>query len=118
MRIIKLYHGTNANPIEVMDLPKVTQCINGSGFYTTKDIDVAMKYGRNVVCWEINAEDFPFLAETPIDLSYVDGIKDYEHCKELGMEVILCQEAADRMALECINAYVLPVPAMARVQAY
>ena len=101
-----IYHGTNARTIDVIDSPKATKNINGLGFYASKDIEVAKKYGSKVVAWDIDDTMVEYI-ERPIDQSYVDGISSYEMCALGGMEIVMSQQQATSMAYLCNDAYVV-----------
>lgn len=99
---ITLYHGTNNDARQVAQFPRSTKAINGVGFYVTDDINVAKKYGCNVVSWEVEAEfanKFGLIKQT-IDQSWKEGLSDYWDCVEGGMEYILTQRQADELAVE------------------
>ena len=101
-----IYHGTNASTTEVIDSPKATKNINGLGFYASKDIEVAKKYGSKVVAWDIDDTMVEYI-ERPIDQSYVDGISSYEMCALGGMEIVMSQVQATSMAYLCNDAYLV-----------
>ena len=95
-----LYHGTNSNINNVIDSPKLTQSLNGLGFYLTNDIEVAKKYGRNIIAYDITGFDLPMTIR-PIDLSYLDGLSTYEECVKGGIEyVVTTQSALDTLTLD------------------
>lgn len=102
-----IYHGTNSNTIEVLDSPKVSKSINGLGFYATRDIEVAKRYGRKVLAWELDDTLVEAYIERPIDQSYVDGISSYEMCALGGMELVMTQMQATNMAYLCDDAYLV-----------
>ena len=99
-----LYHGTNTNSlIDLIDNPKLGKCINGDGFYLTPEIEVAKKYGRTVLAYELSTQVCDSIAFTirPIDLSFIDGIVCFGQAKEGGMEwVITNQPERDTLALD------------------
>ena len=88
MKTITYYHGTNNNAIEVADNAKVTSSINGLGFYTSTDIDVARKYGRNIIAFVMNVETELKCITRPIDQRYVEGLASYDECAASGMETV------------------------------
>jgi hypothetical protein len=101
-----IYHGTNARSIDIMDSPKASRNINGLGFYATKDINVANKYGSKVIAFDIDDELIEYI-ERPIDQSYVEGLSTYEECAKNGMEIVMTQQQATSMAFLCNDAYVV-----------
>ena len=103
--LITLYHGTNNDARQVAQFPRSTKAINGVGFYVTDDIEVAKKYGCNVVVWEVEAElvNKLGLIKQTIDQSWKEGLSDYWNCVEGGMEYILTQRQADELAIEAIE---------------
>lgn len=110
MRTIKLYHGTCSNyPNNVIDNPTTCHAINGVGFYVTTDVDVAAKYGKHVVCWEINQATRNMIASAtkPINQLYTENMELYAECAEQGMEIALSQREADLMATLCVDAYLI-----------
>lgn len=111
MRTIKVFHGTNASNInDVIDNPRMTNCINGFGFFTTNDIEVARKFGKTVICWEMSvevAEAVKFNIQ-PIDKSFEEGIRTHKECVEAGMEwVIRTQAGVNTMAWDCEDSFVV-----------
>ncbi len=98
---MRLYHGTNATLIDIVDNAKVSKCINGIGFYMTDSLEVARKYGSRVV--ELELEDFDDYLVRPIDQRYTDGLATYEECVKGGMEyVITNQNSLNNMILDCV----------------
>ena len=100
--LITLYHGTNNDARTVAQYPQATKAINGVGFYITDDIEVAKKYGCNVVVWEVEAELVNELGLTKqtIDQSWKEGFRTYAECAKDGLEYILTQRQADELAIE------------------
>lgn len=106
MNTIKLYHGTNANPLHVMDSARMTKNINGYGFYLTNDIEVARKYGRHVVCFELSMTADVKFTVRPIDQSYTIGLRAYDDCVLDGQEwVITDTRSMNNLILDCENSY-------------
>lgn len=110
MRTIKLYHGTNATNLkDLLDSPRATSNINGLGFYTSLDLEVAKKYGRTVVCWELDMNYLDGLdsVSRPIDQRYTEELASYDECAKGGMEIVLTQRAASLMAIYAEDATVV-----------
>ena len=85
---MKLYHGTNASNInDVIDNAKMTNNINGFGFYLTNDEDVARRYGAKVICWEVDI-NIPMIVR-PIDQSYNEGFITYQEAADAGLEFVI-----------------------------
>lgn len=106
MSLIKLYHGTNSNPVDIMDNAHMTCNINGFGFYLTNDPTVAAQYGRYVVCFEVSDEINVDFTIRPINQSYIDSIRTYRDCMKEGMEwVITDSKSMNNLILDCEDSY-------------
>jgi hypothetical protein len=95
---MKLYHGTNAT-IEQLELDaRPSQNINGFGFYFTDNAESARKYGKHVICIDIELD----IRFQPIDKRYVDNMELFSECLVGGVEwstihpidlFIMCEDA-------------------------
>ena len=99
------YHGTNANPISIMDDAKASSNINGFGFYCTTSAEVAKRYGKNVIAFVMDASLELSYIQRPIDQRYVDNLASYKECEENGVECVF--NNTNQLILDNVNTYVV-----------
>jgi hypothetical protein len=88
-----LYHGTNNK--HAIDSFNMSNAINGLGFYLTNSKEVASKYGKYVVGYDMDDDLYGVMDRMvvrPIDQRYTEDMELYRECVVGGMEYVITNQ--------------------------